>query len=592
MFKTKKIFILGIFSGFLLVNLFPLITYAKAGNFPLTFEEKIMLGIAKNVNINDLKSDNNCCFLLQYEGQIIDKVECLDQSAIKNNPTCFGEADERVRTMPIWGKCGIDNMEAYDTLNTSYLKQAAVMTSLKKFKSDGGKCLQQISNQVSRATLPADDMCCYCATMTKRAYTGFIAGIYDKGCYHKNIIPDTLTCENQCNRLDPNSDFGTSSSPNWAWVKCGIDSAEIIKIYEGRLNSAVKIFEQDSSAWLKYDYCYYSTTKNEVGLFFKPLHLKLNVPIPGLEEFSTPEGAVVDNQTISRYLGVLYKFLVGIASLLAVIMIAYAGFLWLFASGAGEKVTKAKEIIMAAISGLVLILGSYLLLNFINPALVNLDFPTSPTEIVPVIKSDNSGSVPVTSDDFDNKIIFLSDINDVIHKRLAQETIDKLKSARLLLGSEIPSELKTAGLSSVSNEQLQINSAFRTLAEQTEIYNKYGSGRAAIPGTSPHESGMAVDICLRGTFNGKTIDSCGYLNPKCNRKLGDKTPCKIFETDSNGTELTDKPPLRISSPDLDLVQNRLQTIMATAGFARYCKEWWHFEAPPKSKSLCKPGNYD
>lgn len=40
----------------------------------------------------------------------------------------------------------------------------------------------------------------------------------------------------------------------------------------------------------------------------------------------------------------------------------------------------------------------------------------------------------------------------------------------------------------------RINSAFRTYAEQVALYKKYGPGRAAKPGTSRHESGLAVDI--------------------------------------------------------------------------------------------------
>jgi hypothetical protein len=43
---------------------------------------------------------------------------------------------------------------------------------------------------------------------------------------------------------------------------------------------------------------------------------------------------------------------------------------------------------------------------------------------------------------------------------------------------------------------LFVNYGKRTYAEQKELYDKYGSPRAAKPGTSPHESGRAADVVL------------------------------------------------------------------------------------------------
>jgi len=40
---------------------------------------------------------------------------------------------------------------------------------------------------------------------------------------------------------------------------------------------------------------------------------------------------------------------------------------------------------------------------------------------------------------------------------------------------------------------LDINEAGRTNAQQWEMWNKYGSPRAAYPGTSTHETGIAID---------------------------------------------------------------------------------------------------
>lgn len=48
-----------------------------------------------------------------------------------------------------------------------------------------------------------------------------------------------------------------------------------------------------------------------------------------------------------------------------------------------------------------------------------------------------------------------------------------------------------------TGKPLQINSAFRTRAEQAYLFKKF-PGKAARPGTSRHESGMAVDIQTKG----------------------------------------------------------------------------------------------
>jgi len=45
-----------------------------------------------------------------------------------------------------------------------------------------------------------------------------------------------------------------------------------------------------------------------------------------------------------------------------------------------------------------------------------------------------------------------------------------------------------------TRKKFQVNSGFRTRAQQEALYRKYGPGRAALPGRSRHESGMAVDI--------------------------------------------------------------------------------------------------
>ena len=56
-------------------------------------------------------------------------------------------------------------------------------------------------------------------------------------------------------------------------------------------------------------------------------------------------------------------------------MIVWAGFKWLTSGGSPERITDAKKKIGNALTGMALVLGSYLILQTVNPALVRLRTP-------------------------------------------------------------------------------------------------------------------------------------------------------------------------------------------------------------------------
>ncbi|MFA7141950.1 MAG: hypothetical protein WC157_01470 [Candidatus Paceibacterota bacterium] len=81
----------------------------------------------------------------------------------------------------------------------------------------------------------------------------------------------------------------------------------------------------------------------------------------------------------------LYEWGISIGALLAFISIIYAGFTYLTSAGNSNKLTESKERIKASFLGLALLLGTYLILNTINPKLVQLDispdiFTSNPLE--------------------------------------------------------------------------------------------------------------------------------------------------------------------------------------------------------------------
>ena len=105
--------------------------------------------------------------------------------------------------------------------------------------------------------------------------------------------------------------------------------------------------------------------------------VKLNVVIPGITDQC---GWVLDvtgdrNGNMLDYVVSAYTFLIAAAAFLALIMVMYGGFMWVFAGGNSSVIGKAKETITSAIIGLVLALLSVTILQQINPKLVDIELP-------------------------------------------------------------------------------------------------------------------------------------------------------------------------------------------------------------------------
>lgn len=104
----------------------------------------------------------------------------------------------------------------------------------------------------------------------------------------------------------------------------------------------------------------------EWGRCYPGKKIDIQIHIPGLE------GTQVRN--LGQYLQVIYVWAVRIAAILAVVVIMVGGLLWLTSAGA-DRLGKAKELIGNAVIGLLIAVGSYLILQTINPDLVRLSLP-------------------------------------------------------------------------------------------------------------------------------------------------------------------------------------------------------------------------
>jgi hypothetical protein len=78
-----------------------------------------------------------------------------------------------------------------------------------------------------------------------------------------------------------------------------------------------------------------------------------------------------DTEMIGAYIKSIYEYAIGIAGIVAAAVLMYGGFSYLMSGGSADKISNAKSWIGAALSGLVLVMLSYLILSIINPNLVN-----------------------------------------------------------------------------------------------------------------------------------------------------------------------------------------------------------------------------
>lgn len=90
---------------------------------------------------------------------------------------------------------------------------------------------------------------------------------------------------------------------------------------------------------------------------------------------------------IADYLVTAYNYFVGIGVICAIILMMVGGLRWTSSAGSSERIGAAKKMISNALSGLVLLLGSYLILFTINPDLIRLKAPQ-----VPMIRKESIAS--------------------------------------------------------------------------------------------------------------------------------------------------------------------------------------------------------
>ena len=111
---------------------------------------------------------------------------------------------------------------------------------------------------------------------------------------------------------------------------------------------------------------------------FKP---QVGIPVDTGETYDFKGDTItIDESSIGIYIKAIYKYAVGIVGILAAVVLMFGGVVWLTAGGNQTRIGEAKAWIGASLTGLIIVLTSYMILYTVNPDLVNF----RPIVITPV----------------------------------------------------------------------------------------------------------------------------------------------------------------------------------------------------------------
>jgi len=120
----------------------------------------------------------------------------------------------------------------------------------------------------------------------------------------------------------------------------------------------------------------------------QPIVFKAQIGIPNfIDRGATTTLSSKSTVYIAQMVKAFYDYGVGIAGILAAIMLMAGGLLWLTSAGNSSRIEQAKNLIFSSIIGLVLLFGAWMMLKTINPNLV--DFGINSVPIIETIQTVN-----------------------------------------------------------------------------------------------------------------------------------------------------------------------------------------------------------
>lgn len=262
----------------------------------------------------------------------------------------------------------------------------------------------------------------------------------------------------------------------------------------------------------------------------------LQISIPGLTGFSDPQ-ICADDKTkmcipwIGEYIAGIYKYAVGIVGILATVVLMWGGLIWLTAGGNAAHVTEAKTWIGASITGLVLVLCSYMILYEINPDLTRFS-PIRMSWPAEEAKKKMSAEQALSSSDVRNIRQIAAKL--IIYPRV---TFSKKADCPNFHADKSINELASTGLSTACSpnceciKQVSVDASLLIAIEdllKNNVVDKIivTSITTGIHGsTSYHYTGKAIDIVVASQYRDAVVKELNQKFYAMCDKGGDKVPC-------------------------------------------------------------------
>jgi len=84
-------------------------------------------------------------------------------------------------------------------------------------------------------------------------------------------------------------------------------------------------------------------------------------------------GATVSQRTLESTVVLVINGILGLLGIIFLVLVLYAGFLWMTAAGNEDQVTKAKSILTTSIIGIVIIVAAYAIVKFVLDAIFKIN---------------------------------------------------------------------------------------------------------------------------------------------------------------------------------------------------------------------------
>jgi len=228
-------------------------------------------------------------------------------------------------------------------------------------------------------------------------------------CIYTNLVSATGNCMSSINTSTPCSEATISTDTNidakiadaanynCKWTEVVTKSGDSYNPVGGCSSDQKNITINDASYYCsdtrpisKYstystDYTCCCTPKNPEIIKTPDLNPlgNLQIKIPGIDELAAKYPVVCTTTSevesckipwIAIYIYAIYNYLLAIGGVLAVIALMIGGIIWLVSAGNASRITQAKSWISGSLTGVLILLTSYILLYQINPDLIGLKY--------------------------------------------------------------------------------------------------------------------------------------------------------------------------------------------------------------------------